>query len=71
MFRMSGLFRDVSLFAVPENGVKDFRVETDVDSVRVDVETYGEAPVTATLYDANYHLVADFTRQATADNRQP
>ena len=71
MFRMSGLFRDVSLFAVPTNGVKDFRVETDQDSVRVEVETYGEAPVTATLYDADYHLVADFTRQATADNRQP
>ena len=71
MFRMSGLFRDVSLFAVPTNGVKDFRVETDLDSVRVEVETYGEAPVTATLYDADYHRVANLTRQATADNRQP
>ena len=84
MFRMSGLFRNVSLFAVPTNGVKDFRVDTDVDfghrggtqlvasaSVRVEVETYDDAPVTAALYDADYHLVADFTRQATADNRQP
>ena len=71
MFRMSGLFRDVSLFAVPTNGVKDFRVETDMDSVRVEVDTYGEAPVTATLYDADCHLVANLTRQATADNRQP
>ena len=71
MFRMSGLFRDVSLFAVPTNGVMDFRVETDMDSVRVEVDTYGEAPVTATLYDADCHLVANLTRQATADNRQP
>ena len=73
MFRMSGLFRDVSLFAVPTNGVKDFRVDTDVDfghrggtqlvasaSVRVEVETYDDAPVTAALYDADYHLVANF-----------
>ena len=58
MFRMSGLYRDVSLFAVPTNGVKDFRVETDVDSVRVEVDTYGEAPVTATLYDADYKRIA-------------
>ena len=95
MFRMSGLFRDVSLFAVPKNGVKDFRVETDMDfgragarpshegavaggtrscasaTVRVEVDTYGEADVTATLYDADYKLVANLTRQATGDNRQP
>ena len=66
MFRMSGLYRDVSLFAVPKDGVKDFRVETDVDSVRVEVDTYGEAPVTATLYDADYKRIAAAEgRQAT------
>ena len=66
MFRMSGLYRDVSLFAVPKDGVKDFRVETDVDSVRVEVDTYGETPVTATLYDANYKRIAAAEgRQAT------
>ena len=58
MFRMSGLFRDVSLFAVPKNGVKDFHVVTDVDSVRVEVETYGEVAVSAALYDADYKCVA-------------
>ena len=64
MFRMSGLYRDVSLFAVPKNGVKDFHVVTDVDSVRVEVETYGEAAVSAALYDAEY------TRVATGEGRQ-
>ena len=70
MFRMSGLYRDVSLFAVPENGVKDFHVVTDVDfdrasaTVRVEVETYGEAAVSAALYDADYKCLA------TADGRQ-
>ena len=71
MFRMSGLYRDVSLFAVPKNGVKDFHVVTDADfghtggtqlvasaTVRVEVETYGEAAVSAALYDADYKCVA-------------
>ncbi|MBQ6338641.1 MAG: hypothetical protein IJI36_05785 [Kiritimatiellae bacterium] len=70
MFRMSGLFRDVSLFAVPSDGVKDFRVETDLDAdfgtatVRVEVETYGDAAVSAALYDVGR------TRIAAADGRQ-
>ena len=55
MFRMSGLFRDVSLFAVPSDGVKDFRVETDLDAdfgtatVRVEVETYGDVSISEPL----------------------
>ena len=53
MFRMSGLFRDVSLFAVPSDGV--FRVETDLDAdfgtatVRVEVETYGDVSISEPL----------------------
>ena len=64
MYRMSGLFRDVSVFAVPKNGVKDFRVETDMTSVSVAVDVYGDASVAVSLYDA------EFKRIATADGRQ-
>ena len=45
MFRMSGLFRDVSLFAVPKNGVKDFRVETDMDFGRAGARPSHEGAV--------------------------
>ena len=75
MFRMSGLFRDVSLFAVPTDGVRDFRVETDLDAdfraatVRVEVDAYGEGEPagSAALYDADRRCLtaADFDCRAT------
>ena len=66
MFRMSGLYRDVTLFAVPKGGIADFRVATDFDAdapvtaaVSLEVDTFGGASsVSAALYDAEGVKVA-------------
>lgn len=81
MFRMSGLYRDVTLFAVPEDGIADFRVATDFDAddaqeatVTLEVDTFGEgADVSASLYDAKGTKVADFIggSRSTATVRSP
>ena len=57
MFRMSGLYRDVTLFAVPQGGIADFRVATDFDAdapekatVSLEVDTFGgKSSVSAAL----------------------
>ena len=69
MFRMSGLYRDVTLFAVPENGIADFCFASDFNAddpkearVTLEVDTFGEgAEVSAALYDAEGAKVVDFT----------
>ena len=66
MFRFSGIFRDVSLFAAPKVRLEDFFVETAPDPSFVDwtlklrtTVAGGDAPVSATLYDAAFAKVGD------------
>ena len=75
MFRFSGIYRDVTLFATPKAGIRDFAVKTTVSddfkdaTLAVAVETVGDAKkVDATLYDADYRKVADFTDSYTVKN---
>ncbi len=65
MFRFSGIFRDVTLFATPKKGIRDFVVKTDLSAdykdarLAVTVEATGGAEATAALYDADYKKVCD------------
>ena len=73
MFRFSGIFRDVSIFATPKTEIRNFVVTTKLDSsyrnatVDLSVEVRNtdggkaDVPVTASLYDAQYKKVADFS----------
>ncbi|MCK9222829.1 MAG: DUF4981 domain-containing protein [Limnochordia bacterium] len=64
--RLSGIFRDVYLYAKPKVHIRDFQVMTDLDEeykhgilrLKIDVRNLGNEPVTAyqlegMLYDAN------------------
>ncbi len=66
MFRFSGIYRDVSLFATPKVRLDDFKVETTPDAAFKDwtlsLKTTvrgGTNPVAATLYDADFKKVGD------------
>ncbi len=66
MFRFSGIFRDVSLFATPKVRLDDFCVRTTPDQTfqdwRLDLTAKvvgGTASVAATLYDADFKKVGD------------
>lgn len=64
-FRFSGLFRGVSVFAVPANGIRDFVFTTKPDAdwktwtAALSVETYAPSAVTAALYGADGTKVGD------------
>ena len=67
-FRYSGIYRNVMLFATPQVEIRDFfftyDLSDDFRTARVDLAVElrgGEAPVTATLYDAENRTVATFT----------
>lgn len=69
--RLSGIFRDVSIYSTPEVRIRDFKVETELDetytdaNLKVDVELTNylknneEYTVEAKLYDENYEEVLD------------
>ena len=66
MFRFSGIYRDVTLFATPKVRLDDFKVETHPDAAFKDwtltlksTVRGGEAAVTAELYDAAFVKVGD------------
>ena len=65
MTRFSGIFRDVTLWAMPKDGIWDFAVRTipvegyDRWKVEVKVEGEGERRTKASLYDADGKKVAD------------
>ena len=68
MFRFSGIFRDVSLFAAPKVRLDDFSVtqtfSPDYRDATLRLTTTvrgGNVPVSATLYDADFNLVDTFT----------
>ena len=64
MFRYSGIFRDVTLWAMPKDGIWDFNVKTslssDYKSATLAVEGI-EGAWSATLYDAEKKPVAEFS----------
>ncbi len=63
MWRMSGIFRNVTLWSAPEVHVRDFRVVTDLDPqyrnatlrVSAKVRNYGSAPVAARTFSVALH----------------
>ena len=66
MFRFSGIYRDVCLFATPKVRLDDFFVETVPDHPFIDWKLKlrtkvvgGSVPVSATLYDAAFQKVGD------------
>ena len=72
MFRFSGLFRRVKLFAVPRDGLRDFAVTTtaaDADyrdwTVSLAVSCYGQGVARASLFDAAGAKVGDFAGAGT------
>ena len=75
MFRYSGIYRDVSLFATPKVRLDDFYVtqtfSPDYRNATLNLKTTvrgGEAPVTATLYDAAFRKVGTFTDKLDVPN---
>lgn len=73
-WRFSGIFRDVTLFAVPPEGIDDFRVSTvPLDGKfarwKLAVEIDGGSPRSAALFDAKGAKVGDLVESgATATN---
>lgn len=63
MFRFSGIFRDVTLWARPKDGIWDFSVRTTpVDGYerwKVEVKVEGEQRTEVSLYDADKKKVCD------------
>ena len=69
--RLSGIFRDVSIYSTPEIKMRDFKIETELDdtytdaNLKLDVELTNylknneEYTVEAKLYDENYEEVLD------------
>ena len=65
MFRFSGIYRDVTLIAMPQAGIEDFYFRTTLTNsykdakVELDVKS-GSSKITAELYDAAFKKVASF-----------
>ena len=77
MFRFSGIFRDVAIWAMPKGGIWDFKVNAEVKRVeKVEkVEWEGNIAVegidgewTATLYDADRTPVAKLSNSSNSSN---
>ena len=61
MLRLSGIYRDVTLWAEPQKAIRDYFVTTDLSddftSATVNVKVKADAPVKTTLYDGAYRKV--------------
>ena len=75
MFRYSGIYRDVSLFATPKVRLDDFYVtqtfSPDYRNATLNLKTTvrgGDAKVSATLYDAAFRPVGTFTDKLDVPN---
>ncbi len=76
MWRLSGIFRDVYLFSVPDLHARDFRITTPMDQMysnavlhlSVKLHNYGAQPtsgeVAATLLDQNGQVLAELPAQS-------
>ena len=62
MTRYSGIFRDVTLWSMPEDGIWDFAVRTTPDGgyERWKIEVEGVEGASVSLYDADKKKVCDF-----------
>lgn len=69
MFRFSGIFRSVSLVAMPEIRIEDFYFRTQlVNSYRdavISLDVKAGAPVSASLYDASFRKVGSFSGESS------
>ena len=77
MFRYSGIFRDVSLWSMPKDGIWDFRVSSKLKvesgkckAASISVEGI-DGEWAATLYDASRKSVATLNSQLSTFNFQP
>ena len=71
MLRFSGIFRDVTLWSKPKDGIWDFEIKTSVDGhleVKVvdEVEKEGELRIAASLYDADFKKVGELAPLSTS-----
>ena len=67
MFRFSGIFRDVTLWSMPKDGIWDFSVKTSVDGrLEVKVEGEGEQRMELSLYDADKKKVGNLQRSPSS-----
>jgi beta-galactosidase len=79
MWRLHGIFRNVTLWSAPQTHIRDFFVKTDLDNqykdaqveIQAKVKNYGDKPgkaqlFTATLYDRNGKEIAKSTAQGKA-----
>ena len=70
MTRFSGIFRDVTLWAMPKDGIWDFTVRTapvgGYERWKVEVEGVGVEGMTVSLYDADKKKVGDLTPLSTS-----
>ena len=74
MFRFSGIFRDVTLWAKPKDGIWDFavkasadgRLEVDVDGSKVKKSGEGEQRISISLYDADGKKVGDLASSSAS-----
>ena len=67
MFRFSGIFRDVTLFAAPKDGIWDFAVKTGLSLDYKDARLSLSGLLgkwTATLYDASFRRVAGLSSES-------
>ena len=64
MFRFSGIFRDVTLFAAPKDGIRDFvftsEIAPDWKSAKLKLSVEAGAPWSAKLYDARHEFAGEF-----------
>ena len=67
MTRFSGIFRDVTLWAMPKDGIWDFAVKASADGrLEVEVEGGGGQRMELSLYDADRKKVGELTPLSTS-----
>jgi beta-galactosidase len=71
---LSGIFRDVNIFAFPKSHIQDFKIETVLDSryrdatLSIKVELNKSAVVEAKLFDARMNVVTTMTQSSSSDS---
>lgn len=76
MFRFSGIFRDVTLVAVPQKPIEDFYFRTTLENnnktAKIALSVKSESAPKAELYDAAGKIVARFSgKESSASIRNP
>ncbi len=71
MFHLSGIHRDVYLYNVPQDYVRDHCITWDGENLNVDIETIGMPNVTITLFDPKGNQIAQGTTAGTGSVNFP